>query len=71
MVKDMGMPVKFVATQLGFTEDEKQLLYSHLDEMKKEQEEAANREAERQAQAQSQDQSPSGDGPPSNQSRDS
>lgn len=44
MVDKMGMPIKFVATQLGFSQDEVELLTRYLDEQKAEAEEQAQRE---------------------------
>lgn len=48
MVAKMGIPLKFAATQLGLSEDELELLYSLLDEMKTEKQQEADAEVQRQ-----------------------
>ena len=46
MVDKMGMPLNFVATQLGFSKDEQELLMGEIENQKKEQEQMMEKQAE-------------------------
>ena len=72
MVDKMGMPLKFVVTQLGFTQDEQELLLGAIEEQKAEQEAALEKQNQMALEAQEQKaESAPRDNPPSPQtSRD-